>query len=356
MIPARKEEGLSQKKHDPFGMLLVGRNWEGGSEYRFGFNGKESDKETYGDGNIYDYGFRIYDPRIGRFLSLDPLAKNFPWYTPYQFAGNKPIAFLDLDGLEDIWYGETNIINGNGFPVLEILFNTPEFADAIAQFRSSDNKGYDIIILEGRDLFTSDAAGTYAEGQTFDFYTNEQISNETNANQHHSPQMQLHLNSIKPNVKNQIAAEGKGVIVIVLPDLALQNSLRDMYDSKESRYVEAEKIAYTLGHEIVFHAVRSAVEGKKITEDPLNYDHRNIFTDETNKRAWNSADQSPMVTVAKIAYPLSKGGKLYNGVKKSASELRAAGSDRPYERLPQPIKPIKGSLPNTSNDVQVKSN
>ena len=51
MIPARKEEGLSQKKHDPFGMLLVGRNWEGGSEYRYRFNGKESDKETYGEAN-----------------------------------------------------------------------------------------------------------------------------------------------------------------------------------------------------------------------------------------------------------------------------------------------------------------
>ncbi|MBL0281081.1 MAG: hypothetical protein IPQ11_12230 [Bacteroidetes bacterium] len=32
---------INQKHHDPFGMLLEGRSWEGGSEYRFGFNGKE---------------------------------------------------------------------------------------------------------------------------------------------------------------------------------------------------------------------------------------------------------------------------------------------------------------------------
>jgi hypothetical protein len=44
---------------------------------------------------------RIYDPRLGRFLSVDPLASEFPWYTPYQFAGNKPIMAVDLDGLED---------------------------------------------------------------------------------------------------------------------------------------------------------------------------------------------------------------------------------------------------------------
>lgn len=44
---------------------------------------------------------RIYDPRLGKFLSVDPLTKEYPWYTPYQFAGNKPIQFIDLDGLEE---------------------------------------------------------------------------------------------------------------------------------------------------------------------------------------------------------------------------------------------------------------
>jgi hypothetical protein len=54
-----------------------------------------------GVGNEIDYGMRVYDPRVGRFLSLDPLQKKYPWYTPYQFAGNKPILFVDIDGLEE---------------------------------------------------------------------------------------------------------------------------------------------------------------------------------------------------------------------------------------------------------------
>lgn len=91
----------SQKDYDPFGMITVGRSWKAGSEYRYAFNGKESDSETYGEGNIYDYGFRIYNPRLGKFLSVDPLTKGYPWYTPYQFAGNKPIVAIDLDGLEE---------------------------------------------------------------------------------------------------------------------------------------------------------------------------------------------------------------------------------------------------------------
>ena len=66
---------------------------------RFGFNGKENDSE-WGSQVIQDYGFRIYNPSIGKFLSVDPLVKDYPWYTPYQFAGNTPIKFIDIDGLE----------------------------------------------------------------------------------------------------------------------------------------------------------------------------------------------------------------------------------------------------------------
>ncbi|MEW4925449.1 RHS repeat-associated core domain-containing protein [Algibacter sp. 2305UL17-15] len=81
-------------------MTLPNRSGSEGS-YRYGFNGKEKDDEVKGEGVQYDYGFRIYDARIGKFLSTDPLFKGYPWYTPYQFAGNKPILAVDLDGLEE---------------------------------------------------------------------------------------------------------------------------------------------------------------------------------------------------------------------------------------------------------------
>jgi hypothetical protein len=49
---------------------------------------------------IQDYGFRLYNPAIGKFLSVDPLAPDYPFYSPYQFAGNTPIVATDVDGLE----------------------------------------------------------------------------------------------------------------------------------------------------------------------------------------------------------------------------------------------------------------
>ncbi|MBK9453127.1 MAG: RHS repeat-associated core domain-containing protein, partial [Bacteroidetes bacterium] len=71
-----------------------------GDRYRFGFNGKESDDEWNRDGNMYNYGFRIHDPRLGRFLNVDPLAPIYPELTPFQYASNSPIAMIDIDGLE----------------------------------------------------------------------------------------------------------------------------------------------------------------------------------------------------------------------------------------------------------------
>ncbi len=95
---------LSATDYYPFGMEMPSRTLASGG-YRYGFNGKEKDTEgEWGTQTHYDYGFRIYEPGIGRFLSVDPLSSSFPWYTPYQFAGNKPIWAIDLDGLEELIY------------------------------------------------------------------------------------------------------------------------------------------------------------------------------------------------------------------------------------------------------------
>jgi RHS repeat-associated protein len=81
-----------------FGSVMPERVWTDEDRgYRYGFNGKETDSET----GLQDYGFRIYNSSLGRFLSVDPLSPQYPWYTPYQFAGNKVIIAIDVDGLEE---------------------------------------------------------------------------------------------------------------------------------------------------------------------------------------------------------------------------------------------------------------
>jgi RHS repeat-associated protein len=72
--------------------------------YTFGFNGQEKDNEVKGTGNSLDFGARIYDSRLGRFLSIDPLTSKSPNLTPYSFADNSPIAFVDKNGEKAYWY------------------------------------------------------------------------------------------------------------------------------------------------------------------------------------------------------------------------------------------------------------
>ena len=95
-----KAELLSANDYYPYGMTMPYRSFDS-PQYRYGFNGKEKDEDDeWGDLMHYDYGFRIYNPGIGRFLSRDPLKSEYPFLTPYQFASNTPIAGVDLDGLE----------------------------------------------------------------------------------------------------------------------------------------------------------------------------------------------------------------------------------------------------------------
>jgi RHS repeat-associated protein len=80
-------------------MGMPGRSYFAGNSYRYGFNGKEKDKDI-NSLTAYDYGFRVYNPGIGKFLSTDPAAQEFPWNSPYTYAEDGPVRYIDLDGFE----------------------------------------------------------------------------------------------------------------------------------------------------------------------------------------------------------------------------------------------------------------
>ena len=78
-----------------FGMEMPGRKWTSAG-YRYGFNGKEKDREV--NSGSSNFGMRTYDERIGRFFSRDPLSVLAPNKSPYTFAANNPILFIDKNG------------------------------------------------------------------------------------------------------------------------------------------------------------------------------------------------------------------------------------------------------------------
>ena len=83
----------------PFGMVQPGRSYSQNSiGYRYGFNGKEKDDEVKGPGDQYDFGSRIYDPRVGRWWSLDPLRQVYTSISAYAFAANNVLNITDIKG------------------------------------------------------------------------------------------------------------------------------------------------------------------------------------------------------------------------------------------------------------------
>lgn len=84
----------------PFGMEVPGSVYSG--DYRYGFNGMEKDDEVKGSGNSYSSHYRINDPRIARWTSLDPKAELYPDESPYVSMGNGPI--LNIDPLGDSYW------------------------------------------------------------------------------------------------------------------------------------------------------------------------------------------------------------------------------------------------------------
>lgn len=84
---------INKEEYYPFGETSFGSY----AEKRYKYCGKERDKES----GLYYYGARYYSAWICKFVGVDPLAKNYPFYGPYDYAGNKPVNKIDIDGMQE---------------------------------------------------------------------------------------------------------------------------------------------------------------------------------------------------------------------------------------------------------------
>ncbi len=91
---------ISYEEYHPFGTTSYrsGANEIDVSLKRYKYCGKERDEET----GLYYYGMRYYAAWLCKFINVDPLQFKYPYYTPFQYAGNKPITYIDLDGGEPL--------------------------------------------------------------------------------------------------------------------------------------------------------------------------------------------------------------------------------------------------------------
>jgi RHS repeat-associated protein len=134
----------------PFGSLKPSRN-ASTSSYRFGFQGQEVDNEVKGEGNSVNYKYRMHDPRLGRFLSIDPLFKDYPHNSPYAFSENRVIDGVELEGLEfaEIQAGMRNILIG----ATKLLNNATYGAEnrEIQMAQTTDGLKQEVIVNQGAE-------------------------------------------------------------------------------------------------------------------------------------------------------------------------------------------------------------
>jgi RHS repeat-associated protein len=113
--------------------------------YRYAFNGMEGDNEIKGQGNSYTTEFRQYDARVGRWLSLDPMEKKYPSFSPYSAFNNNPIYFIDPKGLEGEDPKSSKTEKGAGNKDLKL----PQDAVIKGRFVDKDDNG---VINHGKKI------------------------------------------------------------------------------------------------------------------------------------------------------------------------------------------------------------
>ncbi len=115
-----EDEVMASHHYYPFGMEwdLPQYDQSGNSiastgvKSKYTYNGKEYLDDL--DINLHYYGFRVYDPAIGRFTSVDPIAEEFAFVSGFNYAENEPIANIDLHGLQAVNSTANSFHSGQG--------------------------------------------------------------------------------------------------------------------------------------------------------------------------------------------------------------------------------------------------
>ncbi|MBD3628171.1 MAG: RHS repeat-associated core domain-containing protein [Cyclobacterium sp.] len=230
MVMSTTSPIMQETHYDPWGLELtgIGFQYAGIKANSYLYNGKELIEDN--GLQYYDYGARMYDPVIGRWGVIDPLADKYWDVTPFQYALNNPVRYVDPDGRDVI-----DLITGK---------DTPQEA-ALARF---------VQTKAGRDFLSQFArAGDMVGGYTF---------KETGAQADHVDITYKSLGNLgryegatdtRWKFKNGRKIKLKNLTRDAVLSMANTEGFKVQFDISVSEYFDEDRSLVTIAHETFLH-------------------------------------------------------------------------------------------------------
>jgi RHS repeat-associated protein len=272
----------STSDYSGFGVQLDGRT-ANSSEYRYGYQGSEKDDEIKGEGNSYTTHYRQLDPRVGRWMSIDPKSGSLPWQSSYCSMDNNPILFNDVLGDSIRNYTK----NASSKSAITSLLSTKKGYAEIAKYAAAGDE------LFG---FKFEKDGKYSK-KNIDLNITE-----SNAGFDYQQQTKYYLNkdrlTVHIDINTNLLANAGG------PELDQSNRTNYLSDDpnklEEHRRIWATYISFkaqSMYHELKVHAegdIRMWENGSSTEKMETNDDHANFGN------AWNRGSITRNETPNKI--------------------------------------------------------
>ena len=228
----------------PFGLKQKGYNNVVSSQgnsvaQKYKYNGKELQEEL--DLNLYDYGRRNYDPAIARFITMDRFAAKYLDKSPYHYANNSPLIYVDKQG-DSIKFAVTRVYTGatiNGGSTTEITSNN-DVGETILD--SHDGGSYNSTSTEVDATFTiQERFSPFLDPSSSNTFKSNNLGFDTEAFAHedgHADQFKDEINNGTFTVDIR-SIDGNGALQTTTLTGKAQDILNDVYSNFQTSTTNA---------------------------------------------------------------------------------------------------------------------